>query len=82
MVEKNLIILSAYAPPKALILHFSGVFYLLTVYSQAQSSLNDYTLQVFFTEQTYQVLTRHLTDADHPDCVWRNRLVVEGCVHE
>lgn len=28
------------------------------------------------------MLARHLTDAHHPDCVWGNRLVVEGSIHE
>lgn len=32
--------------------------------------------------QTYQMLARHLADADHPDCVWGDRLVIEGSVHE
>lgn len=33
-------------------------------------------------EHTYQMFAGHLTNADHPDCVWGNRLVVKGCVHE
>lgn len=40
------------------------------------------TVGCSLTEQTYQMLARHLTDAHHPDCVGGNRLVVEGCVHE
>lgn len=28
------------------------------------------------------MLSGHLTNADHPDCVWWNRLVVKGRVHE
>jgi len=34
------------------------------------------------TERAYQVLTGHLTDAHHPDCIRGNWLIVEGCVHE
>lgn len=33
-------------------------------------------------EKTYQVLAGHLTDAHHPDCIWRYGLIVKGCVHE
>lgn len=28
------------------------------------------------------MLARHLANAYHPDCVWGNRLVVEGGIHE
>lgn len=35
-----------------------------------------------FSWPTYQMFARHFADADHPDGVWRHRLVVEGGVHE
>lgn len=37
---------------------------------------------VSFSWQTYQMFAGHFADADHPDGVWRHRLVVEGGVHE
>lgn len=28
------------------------------------------------------MLSGHLADAHHPDCIWGDRLIVEGCVHK
>lgn len=35
-----------------------------------------------FIERTHQVLAGHFANANHPDCVWGNRLVIQGCIHE
>jgi len=56
--------------------------YLLAVNRRALCCLTDYKGVAALTDQIYQVLSRHLSDAHHPDCVWGDRLVVEGCVHE
>lgn len=32
--------------------------------------------------QTHQVLAGHFANANHPDCVWGNRLVIQSCIHE
>lgn len=69
MLQKYLIILSACAATIYLFQSTGGLY---------PASAMGCSL----TEQTYQVLAGHLTDSHHPDCVWGNRLVVEGCVHE
>lgn len=35
-----------------------------------------------FIERPHQVLAGHFANANHPDCIWRNRLIIEGCIHK